>query len=418
MKRITTLVFFVAFFISISAYGQDYQSFRAELDYVIENTKLRIGPFRIFPTINLSIGYDSNVYYQHEEDNPVSDYTATFSPQIKVYLLFRNKIIFSIDGNPEYLYYYELESERRWNNNLSSEFKLLLLNRFVVSGGYTYWDRRYRTSSEFDAPANEIRENHKGSMFYETARRTSFGISASLDKISYEDIASPGEEIYLSRDLNRDERNGHFELYYRVFSESYFFISGGYTEYEFEYPQSRWRDSYSYQVFSGIRFPLFGKVRGTFSLGYKKLEPRSEEKLGFSGLVGNTSLSFRIERFRFRFQYSRDAPFSYWANNIYYIEDRYGLGISFYLTRFLRLDYNFVYGESKYPEETLIQMPDGQYEEIKREDVYRNHTAGFVIRIIKQTGIGVMINFWERESNIYWMSRNRMFLGGYITYEF
>jgi len=29
-----------------------------------------------------------------------------------------------------------------------------------------------------------------------------------------------------------------------------------------------------------------------------------------------------------------------------------------------------------------------------------------------------MINFWERESNYYWENRERMFVGGYITYEF
>ena len=281
-----------------------------------------------------------------------------------------------------------------------------------------YRDRRWRASSEFDVKANEIRESYRGSLFYETARKTSFGISASLDEISYEDVTLPGEEIYLSRLLNREERRGNFELNYRVFSESLFFISGGYTEYDFKHIQSRWRDSYSYQVFSGVRFPFFGKVRGALSLGYRRLLPRQEGKKGFSGLVGNTSLTFRIMRFLFRFQYSRDFRFSYWTDSIYYIEDRYGSGVSLYLTRFLRLDYNFLYGESRYPEVALLQMPDGRMEEIKRKDIYRIHTVGFVFRIIRNTGIGVMVNFWERESNVYWANRNRKFVGGYITYEF
>jgi len=254
--------------------------------------------------------------------------------------------------------------------------------------------------------ANELRESYRGSLFYETARRTSFGISASLEKISYEDITLPGEEIYLSRLLNREERSGNLEFYYRLFSESFFFISGGYTEYKFEHIQSRLRDSYSYQAYSGIRFPFLGRVRGTLSLGYKKLLPRSEEKKGFSGLVGNTSFDFRIRRFGLRFQYNRDCYFSYWSNSRYFIEDRYGAGISFYLTHFLRLDYNFSHGEANYPELMLLQMPDGQYEEIKRKDTYRIHTAGFVVRIIRNTGIGLMFNFWERESNYFCENRN------------
>ena len=413
------LLLFLALILISSLYGQDYQSFRDELDYILENTKLRIGPFRIFPTFIFSdVGYDNNVYYQREEDNPVADYTATFSPQIKMYFLFRDKLIFSLTENPEYVYYNKQKRERRWNNALSPEFKLFLLNRFVISVGYSHRNRRWRASSEFDVKANEIRESYRGSLFYETPRRTSFGISASLDKISYEDITLPGEDMYLSCDLNRQEREGNFQFYYRVFSDSFFFISGGYSEYNFEYIQSQWRDSYSYQVFSGIRFPLFGRMRGALSLGYRKLLPRQEGKKGFSGLIGNTSFAFRIMRFGLRFQYARDFRFSYWTDSIYYIEDRYGSGVSFYLSRFLRLDYNFLYGENNYPEITIVQLPDGHFKEIKRKDIYRIHTAGFVLRIIKRTGIGIMVNIWERESNYYWANRNRNFLGGYVTYEF
>jgi hypothetical protein len=407
------------FSFSVPAYGQGYRTFRWELEQITKQTKWKIGPFRLYPTIRLrDIGYDDNVYYQREEDNPVSDYTATISPQIKVNLLFRNFLILSLTENPDYVYYFKQKRERAWNNTLSPEVKFLFLNRLVLSGRYSYANRRWRATSEFDVKANELRESYRGSLFYETARRTSFGISASLEKISYEDITLSGEEIYLSRLLNREERSGNLEFYYRIFSESFFFLSGGYTEYEFEHLESRWRDSYSYQAYSGIRFPLLGRVRGTFSLGYKKLLPRGEEKEGFSGLVGKTSLNFRFKRFSLRLQYNRDCYFSYWSNSLYFIEDRYGGGISFYLTKFLRLDYNFSYGKAKYPELISLQMPDGQMEDINREDTYRMQTVGFVVRIIRNTGIGLMFNFWERESNYFWADRNRRFIGGYVTYEF
>ncbi len=412
-------LFLMFLLVSIYSYGQGYQEAKQELERIAKQTKWRIGPFRLFPTVNFTdIGYDDNVYHQRDEDNPVSDYTTTFSPQVKIYLLYRNFLILSLTENPEYVYYFKQKRERRWNNTISPEIKLLFLNRFVISGRYSYRNRRWRASSEFDVRANELRESYKGSLFYETARRVSFRMFASLEKISYEDITVPGEEIYLSRALNREERSGNLEFYYKVFSESFFFISGGYTEYKFEHLQSRGRDSYSYQAYSGIRFPLLGKIRGTLSLGYKKFLQRREEKKGFSGLVGNTSFVFRIRRFHLRFQYNRDFYFSYWTNSIYFIEDRYGGGISFYLTKFLRLDYNFSYGEANYPEKMPLRMLDGRYEEIKRKDTYRIHTAGFVVRMIRNTGIGLMFNFWERKSNYYWENRSRGFVGGYVTYEF
>jgi hypothetical protein len=96
-------LFFIFLFISllfsfsVPAYGQSYRTFKWELEQIAKQTRWRIGPLRIFPTIQFrDIGYDDNVYYQREEDNPISDYTATISPQAKVYLLFRNFLILSL----------------------------------------------------------------------------------------------------------------------------------------------------------------------------------------------------------------------------------------------------------------------------------------------------------------------------------
>ncbi len=421
MKKVF-LVFvfsFISFLVSVPIYGQSYQTFRSELEQITKRARWRIGPFRIYPTIQFrNIGYDDNVYYKREEDNPISDYTATISPEAKVYLLFRNWLILSFSENPEYVYYVKEKRERAFNNSYSPELKLLLFHRFVISGDYQFRKARRRASSEFDVRAVEEVKGYNGRFFYETARGTSFGFSGVIRKISYEDITLPGQEIYLSRLLNREEREGNLEFYYRIFSGSFFFIKGGYTEYNFVHPQSPLRDSYSYQANFGIRFPLLRRVRGTLSLGYKKLMPRKEGEKGFSGFVGDTTLDFRLRRLGFRLQYNRDLRFSFMRDNIFFIEDRYGAGISFYLTRFLRVDYNFTYGEANYPKEIAIWMPDGGYEEIKRKDIYRIQTVGFVFRIIRNTGIGLMVNFWERDSNYFGAIRDRMFIGGYVTYEF
>ncbi len=412
-------IFLLLFLPSLSVYGQSYQSFVSTLEQIKERIRFKIGPLGITPVIRFkNVGYDSNVYYQHEDNDPVSDFTATFSPEIQAYLLFRDYLILSLVENPEYVYYLEEERERRWNNTLSTEFKLLFLNRFVISGKYYYSDRRRRATSEFDVRANEMISSYSGQLFYETARKSSFGLSGFSGKFSYEDVTQPGEEIYLSRDLNRTETGGIFEFYYRIFAKSFFFTTVGHTDYEFEYPESRWRDSYSYQVYTGVRFPRLGSVGGILSVGYKKLIPREEDKESFSGLVGNTRLSFRLWRFGIRLSSEYDCHFSYWANNIYFTEDRYGVGISFYLTRFLRMDYDLSRAKTKYPEPVSVRMPDGSYEEILRRDRYRNHSVGLAFRIIENTGIGIVVNFWERESNYYWENRKRGFIGTYITYEF
>jgi hypothetical protein len=82
------------------------------------------------------------------------------------------------------------------------------------------------------------------------------------------------------------------------------------------------------------------------------------------------------------------------------------------------LDYDFSYGQTDYPEEELIRLPDGELTEIARKDIYRSHTAGLVFRIRENIGIGLTVTYWERDSNIETYGRSRGFIGGYLTYDF
>ena len=329
----------------LSVKGQEYQSFRSEIERIAQMAKWRIGPFRIFPAIQFrNIGYDSNVYFNREDDDPVSDYTAAIALQIKTHLLFGDWLILSFSESPEYVFYAKEKRQRSLNNSYSPGFRFLVFNRFVLSGSYQSQKVKRRETSEFDAPVYVNNEGYNGSFFYETARRTSLGISGSSLRARYEDITRPGQEISLSRALNRKEESVNFQFYYRIFSDSYFFVNVGYKETTFEHSVSQWRDSYSYQAYSGVRFPLFGRSRGILSIGYKRLFPRSGERKGFSGPVGNTSLEFRLGRISFRLVYERDSRFYYMANKVYFIEDMYGTGLYFYLNQFLWFDYYFYYG--------------------------------------------------------------------------
>jgi hypothetical protein len=405
---------------SLPSLGQNYQSFNSELDVISQTTKWKIGPFRLAPLFLIrDLGYDTNIYGMRSEDHPVADTTATLSPRITAYLLFRNWLILSFLENPEYVYYFKEKSERSWNNSYSPALKLLVAHRFVLSGSYHFRKSRRRASSEFDVRADEKVKGTRGSFFYETARRTSLGISGSYDQYRYEDTRLPGQETYLSQALNRQERNLSFEIYYRIFSQSFFFINGGYTDYDFEFEESSWKNSYSYQSYLGIRFPLLGRARGTVSLGYKRFLPRHAEVKSFSGLVGNSSLDFRLGRFGLRLRYNRDSTFSYYVENIFFVENIYGTGASFYVTEFLRLDYDFTYGANGYPEPVRIPLPEGGFRTISREDRYRIHSAGFVFRVFRDVGVGLMLNLWDRDSNyIFESNRRRWFVGGYLTYEF
>jgi len=384
-----------------------------------ENARWRLGPFLIYPSIRIrNIGYDNNIYQMREAEYPVGDFTAAVSPQATFYIPYRNWLILSFSVNPEYVYYTNEKNLRGFNFNHSPGFRLLFLNRFVTSGSYQFQRVRQRATVEFDRQIYVENRTLNASLYYETTRMTSFGFSGSARNIKYDDSSLTDEDISVSRALDREELRGNFEFYYRIFLESFFFMNIGYTEYNFEDFESQWRNSYSYQVSSGIRFPILGRARGTLSLGYRWLINRSDENLRFSGLFGDTGLDFRLGRFNFRLQFVRDFRFSYSSTNLYFIENRIGTGLSFYLTQFMRLDYDFSYGEGKYPDEVIVPLPDGGFEEVERADTYLSHTAGLIFRVIRNTGIGLTITYWERDSSIEGLGRTRTFIGGYLTYDF
>ena len=181
----TFFVLLLVFFPSLN-HGQSYRSFRADLEEIAQRTLWQKGPFHFYPIVGIrEIGYDSNVYYKPEFAQPISDYMAVFYADLNAHLVFKKRLILSLTWTPEYVYYLTEARERRWNHTISPEFKLRLLRRLVLSGGYSYSNRRYRVSSEFDVRANEIASGYNGGFFFETGWKTSLGFRASIRNLSY-----------------------------------------------------------------------------------------------------------------------------------------------------------------------------------------------------------------------------------------
>jgi len=420
MRKLRTL--FVVAWISgscIAAFGQSYRNFQDELTEVRDRVKLKFGPFRVLPALRLSnLGFDDNVYYRTAEKKPVGDYTGTASPEIKVYLLAGRSLILSLADNPEYLYYVKEDRLRTFTNSFVPGARLRLFNRFVLSGEYHFQKHTRRVFSEFSRLVTDTVKGTTAGFFYETPRGTSIGFSGTIDRFLYEDIVLPDYEARLSRSLNRKEKTGNFELYYRVFSGSYFFTKVGSTTYEFEHPSSRWRNSRSFQISSGIRFPFMGRARGTLSLGYKNFIPGAAGRKSFSGLIADTNLDFRLRRIGLRFGLGRGNHFSYFEDAFYYIENKGNVGLSFYLTKLLRIDYDLQYGELKYPEPFKIFGSVQPFLEILRKDVYRTHSVGVTIAIIRNTGIQLSYNIFDRTSNAPGFNIKRNFIGISLTQDF
>jgi hypothetical protein len=414
LKKILVVVFSV--WLGGHAFAQSYRGFREESEGIAKNAWLRLGPFRFYPLLALkNIGYDDNIYF---EGPAVADYSGAISPAINVYLPVRGSLILSFMDNPEYLFYWKEKNQRTFTNSYALGMKYLFLHRFVLSAGYRHSEYREPVSSELFRPTTNIIKGYNFGFFYETARKTSIGLAGEVLTFGYQNIAAGPDSLLLSQTLNRQEKRARFEFYYQLYPESFLFTQVGYTEYTFQSIQSTWRNASSYSGSMGVRFPLAGFMRGLLSFGYRRFNPSTEGQKPFSGLFANTGLEMRLGQFSVRLRYARDIFFSYDPASYYYIDHNYGLGASYYLTDFLRLDYNYSQGILDYPQAIRVLTAEGDSGQVYRKDKQLGHSAGLTVRIYRDIGLGLAWNYSKWTSTPLGFNRRRNFIGATLTYQF
>ncbi len=400
------------------AFGQEHRTFEEEMALAKADTGFRFGPLRLQPRFQIrDLGYDNNVYYTRE-GAPIADYTASVSLDLQGYLPVGRSLLLFVTESPEYRLFAERKELRTFTNNLTAGARLRLLNRFVFSSRYRYTDHLRRAYSEFQRQIRDINEGYEGAFFVETFRGSSIGFIGSVDDFRYREVGSVGEEIDLSRTLDRRETGGAVELNLPVFSRSLAFVRAGYSEYDFRHPESSWRNSRATYVSGGLRFPLLGRAKGAMSLGYKRFTPRTAGLKGYEGLIAKTDVDLLTGRFRWHARLSRDNRFSIWESALFYVDDEAAAGISYYLNRSLRLDYEFSVVRLDYPEPFSVTMPGGGLLLLDRRDNMRQHSLGFSVRLMRTIGISLSYNILDWTSTIPGFDIKRSFLGLGLTYDF
>ncbi len=394
--------------------AQTYVSFRDESDQV-RKAKIHFGPFSIIPSIALQdVGYDSNVYFASAAQG---DYTATIAPEARVYWPLGSWILLSARDTPAYSFYLDEKNRREFSNSYGFGARMLLFGSFVATGGYQDDKLHHALSPEIGTLVTDETRSVDAGLAFETASKTSLSLALFRRDVSVENLGLAGEPS-LSSAFNRQEKGMTAEFHYPLFTGSFFFLTACYTEYSFDFSGSTLRDSTAIDLSGGLRFPLTGSLTGTLALGYKKFTLKSGPFPGFAGLTGNTEIDGRFGRFGVRLLYRRDNPFSFYQNVVYFIENDYGAGVSFYLTPFLRLDYDYDYSLGDYPQFFVTDPVTGENETIRRRDRHHTNSVGLVFRIFADTGLGLTWNEIHWTSTLPGWDRQRYFIGATLSQRF
>jgi len=383
-----------------------------ELDKKWHQAAWHFGPFYIQPQLILSnAGVDSNVFYSPTD--PVKDFTLTAGPAATIYLPIHRKFVLSAYGSPQYVWYSKTEQERTWNYYFNGAAQLSLKNIFFTLEG-KYSDARERWNTEIDVRPRRKEKGYGGSMLVKLAWKTSFSLAYRTVKYDYENFVYEGG-YNAQEELNRRESYANLSFFHQATSQRRFFLDLEYGEFRFDFAaQAAISDSRSAAAYAGLEFsPLGRRVRGRIRLGYKKFDVLAAGAPDYSGLVGDCLLSIRLATpLVIRGSYVRDVRFSLWYDNPYYLETRPGVGASVYVLRFLRFDYDYSRGRNEYP------LAGGGGPDEKRLDVYTLHSGGVYVRLKKTVALGVIANWWARDSNIDTEDDNRTFFGLNLTYDF
>jgi len=413
LKRCLILILLLG--AALPVFGQSYLGFQDEFSGILQKARMSFGPFRIYPVIRIqNIGYDTNTQFG---DNAIPDYTGTLASDINVYLPFRRSLMLTFRDTPEYSYYLRERDRRTFTNSYAFEAKYLLLSRFVVFGRYHRDSHWRRFSTELGWLTRDMARGYEFGLFYETARKTFLGLTGTWNKQSYEDVQTGDSVIPLAQTLNRIEKSGAFEFYYQIFNDGFFFTKLGVTDYRFEHAEAAGRDARSYEADAGIRFPLLGIIRGTLSLGYKKFVPRAAGTQSFSGIVGNTSLDIRLGRFSVRLGYDRNTVFSYFTDDTY-LQNGYSGSISFYLSRILRLECAVNYSAMDYPRPFIVVDGLGETRSVRRLDQQLSIAPSLVLRVFRQTGVGLTYGSARWISTLPGIERSRDSLSIFLATQF
>ena len=382
----------------------------AALELAIRQAAWKFGPFRIQPAINLrDAGYDSNVYYGSAGD-PIEDYSVTAGPNFTVYLPMKKKLVLSFYGLPQYVYYRKTRQERTWNYYLSGQANIVL-NRFFITIGGGGSDARQRWNTEVDIRPRRKAWNTEASVLWQATKKTSFFARFVRQNYDFENLEY--ERFNIRDRLNRTEDRFNFTGYYQVSYRVRSFVNVEYGRFDF-LRSFGFKDSRSLGLFGGFDFSPLGIVRGRINLGYKVFDSAVSGTRLFQGLVGDTAVSVRLFRFlNVRSSYRRDVEFSIWYNNTYFTESIYGGGLSIYVHRKVRLDYDYRLGRNRYPEAATAGGIN-----VKRNDDYRVHSLALYFRLKKNIGLGVVASLWNRDSNLAWEIDERKFIGLNLTYDF
>ncbi len=361
-----------------------------QLEQLVTAARLRVGPFRINASLSIKeAGYNSNLY-PGTGGPAVGDGTATGGSEVRLYLPLKDRVVFDLYDYPHYAFYLKTKEERAWNNIFRGQVHFVFQKLYVLIGG-GFLNTRQPVSSEIQLRIRMKQDSLDGLALWQTSRFTSVIAQGRWTKFRYVDTSEITSGI--PERLDRQEVRFNLKTLVQIKPTVRPYLEAEFGSYLFA-DNSLGRDSKSYSAFGGIEFLKPGKIQGTLTLGYKYFDHLLPTGIDYKGVVGNTLLTWAVSpMWEVRASLIRDAQFSAYSDFTYYILTSLGPGVSYQLSRAIRLSYDFVFGRILYPFQEADNGGALEYWASK----YFTHSFVILFLLGQNVDLSLVSNFWKQD---------------------
>lgn len=356
-----------------------------------------------------NIGVDTNVFNEPEDANPKEDFTFTLTPAIDAWVrMGRSWFKFTI---AEDLVWFQTYTEERSANAHYDLSWRLPLNRIAITLSPMFVSTNDRPGYEIDERAHHTEWGGKGAIDVRAFPKTSFGITGSYKKVTFDDAAI-FEGASLSEQLNRTESTAGVAVIHQLTPLTR--LTFNVDREQDRFSNSPLRDSDSTRGGASVSFDPHALLKGGASVGYRDFKPTDPTLAGYHGLVAAGDLSYTLlDSTRFQVQFTRDVQYSFDVNQPYYLQT--GVNGSIAQQIFGPIDAIARAGTTK----LAYQDRAGVTVAVPNRVDY-NHTYGGGIGYHFSSGlrVGFNIDYYNRITDITQRRYNGLKYGASATYDF
>lgn len=361
-----------------------------------ESAAFRVGPWYLTPAISIdNIGFDSNVFFDPETQEPVSDFLISMTPSVKAALPIASRALITADLKPRADYYRRFSNARSFTPQGSVLAEMFSTRMDFFAGGSFQAGRR-RPSFEIERRVDTSTLDVTGGVRYRLRPRLTFELAGSRTATKYESEEFQG--VDLDAALTGFSTGARASVRRRLTAKTSVDLSADFSSSTFD--ASPEKDGTRFQLTPGLSFAPNALIAGGLRVGMLKFMPESAALPSFTGVVADVDLSYTLrEATRVAVRWRRDLQYSYEPLQPYYVIS--GLGASLRRQLFGRFDAIVAFDqyESSYRDLVDLDAGDSAAPPVSRVDTNRTYSGDIGMRLSRRSRVGLRVSTSERRSN-------------------